>query len=182
MTGDFLALKKIDGNIIYAGMPTLFIYGKLEDYNAEDNYAETFKFNISPDEDIVVEADTIGGLVGNLVARTLKKGEIEFSGNRAVCVETTEKSTTLNSAVLNLSVCPIFNPDEEDFDFSILLGAEADKADGVKNISTALEKISQPGNVYSMDGKLLRSGATLNSLKSLGRGMYILNGVKVVVK
>lgn len=182
MTGDFLALKKIDGNIIYAGMPTLFIYGKLEDYNAEDNYAETFKFNISPDEDIVVEADTIGGLVGNLVARTLKKGEIEFSGNRAVCVETTEKSTTLNSAVLDLSVCPIFNPDEEDFDFSILLGGEADKADGVKNISTALEKISQPGNVYSMDGKLLRSGATLNSLKSLGRGMYILNGVKVVVK
>ena len=83
---------------------------------------------------------------------------------------------------MNLSVCPIFNPDEEDFDFSILLGAEADKADGVKNISTALEKISQPGNVYSMDGKLLRSGATLNSLKSLGRGMYILNGVKVVVK
>ena len=130
---------------------------------------------------IVVEPDTVGGLVGNLVARTLKKGEIEFSGNRAVCVET-EKGTTLNSAVLDLTLCPPIDPDEIEFDFSILLGAEADKADGVKNISTALEKISQPGNVYSMDGKLLRSGATLNSLKSLGRGMYILNGVKVVVK
>ena len=35
---------------------------------------------------------------------------------------------------------------------------------------------------YSMDGKLLRTGATLNSLKSLGKGAYILNGVKVVVK
>ena len=52
----------------------------------------------------------------------------------------------------------------------------------LSSMGTAIEKISQPGNVYSMDGKLLRTGATLNSLKSLGKGMYILNGVKVVVK
>lgn len=69
------------------------------------------------------------------------------------------------------------------YDFSISLGkAGRDVADGVKDIPAAIEKVSQPGNVYSMDGKLLRSGATLNSLKAMGNGIYIFNGVKVVVK
>ena len=52
----------------------------------------------------------------------------------------------------------------------------------MKNIPTAIEKISQPGDVYSIDGKLLKTGATLNNLKSLGQGTYILNGVKILVK
>ena len=59
---------------------------------------------------------------------------------------------------------------------------EGEEETGVKKVATAIEKISQPGAVYSMDGKLLRTNATLNSLKSLGKGMYILNGVKVLVK
>jgi len=77
--------------------------------------------------------------------------------------------------------CPNVDPEEE-YDFSICLNEEGDKADGVENIPAAIEKISQPGDVYSLDGKLLRSGATLNSLKAMGKGIYILNGVKVVVK
>ena len=51
-----------------------------------------------------------------------------------------------------------------------------------RDVSGVLKNISKPGNVYSMDGKLLMTGATLNSLKTLGKGMYILNGVKVLVK
>ena len=77
--------------------------------------------------------------------------------------------------------CPEVDSEGE-YDFSICIAADPDQADGVKDIPTAIEKISQRGDVYSMDGKLLRTGATLNSLKALGKGMYILNGVKVVVK
>ena len=84
--------------------------------------------------------------------------------------------------MLDLDTCPQVDSDAS-YDFSICLGqAGKDAADGVKDVSTAIEKIGQPGNVYSMDGKLLRTGATLNSVKALGRGMYILNGVKVLVK
>ena len=71
---------------------------------------------------------------------------------------------------------------EGDYDFAIFLGGEdgaADKADGIEK---TIEKISKAGDVYSIDGKLLMTGATLNSLKALGKGMYILNGVKVLVK
>ena len=79
--------------------------------------------------------------------------------------------------------CPVIDPNTEDYDYSICIAAAVkDVIDGVKDVSSAIEKINQRGDVYSMDGKLLMSGANLNSLKTLGRGMYILNGVKVVVK
>ena len=86
------------------------------------------------------------------------------------------------SAVLDISLCPVIDPYDE-FDFCISLGkVAADAVDGVKDVTSAVDKISQKGNVYSMDGRLLKTGATLNSLKTLGKGMYILNGVKVLVK
>ena len=177
----FLALKALE--TIEAGQPALFIYGDTLDYDAEDDYVEPIKFSIPGDAEIVVKGAMTNGLIGTLVTTPLDPCLIYFDGNHAACpTEDQSLAVTPCSAILDLDNCPQVDPNGE-YDFSICLGqAGTDAADGVKNIPTAIEKISQPGAVYSMDGKLLRTGATLNSLKSMGKGMYILNGVKVVVK
>jgi hypothetical protein len=177
----FLALKAIE--TLPAGEPIIFIYGDTTSYDAEDDYVEPVKFKISGNEKPVLESTTVNGLIGTMVTLPVDKYMIYFDGNHAAApAEGQSVSVTPGSAVLDLETCPQVDPNGS-YDFSICLGqAGNDVATGVKDVSTAIEKISQPGNVYSMDGKLLRTGATLNSLKSLGKGMYILNGVKVAVK
>ncbi|MBO7068127.1 MAG: discoidin domain-containing protein [Bacteroidaceae bacterium] len=174
--GVFLALKAIE--TIEAGQPALYIYGDTTTYDAEDDYVEPVQFTMPGTPELVVKGDTINGLIGTLVPLTLDEYEIRFNANY---VEV-GGGITACSAYISLDSCPEVDP-EGDYDFSIFLGeAGDDVTDGVKNVNTALEKISKAGNVYSIDGKLLRTGATLNSLKTLGKGMYILNGVKVLVK
>ncbi len=177
----FLALNALE--TIPAGEPALYIYGDTTEYDAEDDYVEPVKFKISGDEKPVLEGTTVNGLMGTLATYTLKNNEIYFNANYAAWPVEGGSSVAVTpcSAVLNLKECPEVDPEGE-YAFRICITSDPDAADGVKNIPAAIEKISQPGNVYSMDGKLLRTGATLNSLKSMGKGMYILNGVKVVVK
>ena len=178
----YLALKAV--LTIPAGEPALYIYGDTTYYDAEDDYMEPVKFTIAGDEKPVFEGKTVNGLIGTLVTLSLDKYLIYFNANyAAVPAEGQSLAVTPCSAVLDLEICPQVEADPDLYDFSICLGQAAKDVEvGVKDISSAIEKISQPGNVYSVDGKLLRSGATLNSLKALGKGMYILNGVKVYVK
>ena len=178
----FLALKAIE--TLPAGEPALYIYGDTLDYDAEDDTVEPIKFKISGNEKPVLEGTMVNGLIGTLVSYTLDNCQIYFNANYAAApVEGQTIGVTPCSAVLDLDNCPQVEAEPTLYDFSICLGqAGNDVADGVKNIASAIENISKPGNVYSMDGKLLRSGATLNSLKAMGKGMYILNGVKVIVK
>ena len=178
--GDFLALKKIE--TIPAGQPAFFIYGDTAYYDSKVDDAEPMKFTFPADEKLVLHGDTINGLIGIMGYHSLKPHEIYFSGNKAICIAATNYYIDFRwMASLDVLSCPDVDP-EGDYDFSICLFEEGNVADGVQDIPAAIEKISQPGDVYSLDGKLLRTGATLNSLKSLGKGMYILNGVKVAVK
>lgn len=174
----FLALKEIE--TIPAGEPAFYIYEDTTYYDSEADDAEPMKFTMPGTPELVEKGDTINGVIGSLVNHTLPAHEIYFSGNRAVCIGTTGYYLSGPCVALDMVSCPEVDP-AGDYDFSICLGEAADKADGI-DVAKTIEKVSQRGNVYSMDGKLLRTGATLNSLKSLGKGMYILNGVKVAVK
>ena len=176
---DYLALKAI--KTIPAGEPAFYIYQDTSWYDLEADDIEPMKFTIPAESELVTEGKTVNGLIGSIVKYTLKEHEIYFVGNHSVCIARAGYSVSGNRAILDIFACPEVDP-EGDYDFSICLDEEAKKALGVEAIPTAIEKISKPGNVYSMDGKLLRTGATLNSLKTLGKGMYILNGVKVLVK
>ena len=177
----FLALKAVE--TIEAGQPALFIYGDTTSYEAEDEYVEPIKFKVPGNGELAIKGTTENGLIGTLVRLTLEPGWIYFNANYVADVKTANSlAVTPCSAVLDISLCPVIDPYDE-FDFCISLGkVAADAADGVKDVTSAVDKISQKGNVYSMDGRLLKTGATLNSLKTLGKGMYILNGVKVLVK
>ena len=177
----FLALKAVE--TIEAGQPALFIYGDTTSYDAEDEYVEPIKFKVPGNGELAIKGTTENGLIGTLVSLTLEPGWIYFNANYVADVKTANSlAVTPCSAVLDISLCPVIDPYDE-FDFCISLGkVAADAVDGVKDVTSAVDKISQKGNVYSMDGRLLKTGATLNSLKTLGKGMYILNGVKVLVK
>ena len=178
--GSYLALKQIQS--IPAGEPVIYIYGDtLDSYDPDDDYVESIMLTRSAAEELVLEADTINGLVGSFANHPLAAREIYFEGNHPVCIGQTGYQLLGPCVSLDLDICPSFDPNE-DYDFAIFLGEAGDMAVGVENIPASVEKVSQPGNVYSIDGKLLRTGATLNSLKSMGKGMYILNGVKVLVK
>lgn len=49
-------------------------------------------------------------------------------------------------------------------------------------MNTVLQKVAATGELYTIDGRLVSRNANLNDLKRFGKGLYILNGVKVVVK
>ena len=182
--GSFLAVKEIQ--TIKAGEPVFYIFGDTLSYMADEDDAEPMKFTVAANPEFVAQGDTINGLIGCVANHNLAAREIYFSGNHAACAANLadfDKTTYYEGAgavVLDLDICPLFDTND-DYDFAIFLDEAGDKADGI-DAPTALGKISQPGNVYSMDGKLLRTGATLNSLKTMGKGMYILNGVKVLVE
>jgi hypothetical protein len=178
----FLALMALE--TIPAGEPALFIYGDTTVYDAEDDYVEPVTFTISGSEKPVLEGKMVNGLIGTLVSYALDEYQIFFTDNYVAAPGKGQAvSVTPCSAVLDLDNCPQVEAEPTLYDFSISLGKLAEDMEvGVKDISSAIEKISQSGNVYSMDGKLLRTGATLNSLKAMGKGTYILNGVKVIVR
>ncbi|MBR6128351.1 MAG: discoidin domain-containing protein [Bacteroidaceae bacterium] len=175
----FLAMKEI--STVTAGEPAIYIYSDTTRYASEEDDAEPVLFTMPGTPELVSEGKTINGMIACVQNHTLLPREIYFSGNHPVCIGSTGYFLRAGGVAVDLDNATAIEDDSE-ADFLIALGEAGDKADGVENIPAAIEKISQRGNVYSMDGKLLMTGANLNNLKTLGRGMYILNGVKVVVK
>ena len=70
-------------------------------------------------------------------------------------------------------------PEGAEYDIAIKING---KFDDMTSISNTVSNVAKRGNVYSLDGQILRQNATLNDVKSMGRGLYIINGVKVLVK
>jgi len=176
----FLALKEVE--TILAGQPAFYIYGDTTNYKKNEEDEEAMKFTIPEDTEFAFEPSyTVNGFEGTLQDHSLSPEEIYFSGNHPVCIASTGYYIAGTSVVLSIGAVTDVDPEGE-YDFSICLDETADDATGIKDVSAVVKKISEPGNVYSIDGKFLRSNATLNSLKALGKGTYILNGVKVVVK
>lgn len=178
----YLALKTVE--TIPAGDPALFIYGDTTYYEPDVDDMEPVLFTMPGEPEMVLKGATVNGLKGCISQYSLRENDIYFDGKDVLYAKTDGATTvTQCSAILKLEDCPVIDPTAETIDYSIWLGgAGVDVTDAVKNIPAAIQNIAKGGDVYSMDGKLLRTNATLNSLKALGKGMYILNGVKVLVK
>ena len=173
----FLALKQVE--TIEAGQPAFYILEDTTMYSAEDEPI-LVKFTMPAEPDFKLEGDTINGFIACMINQPIGVNDIYFEANFATSIGKTGYSITAPAVLVNQDLCPEVDPTAE-YDFSICLN-DADAVVGVKDVAATVKKIAQPGDVYSVDGKLLKTGATLNSLKSLGKGMYILNGVKVLVK
>ena len=189
---NFLALNKIAET--KAGVPYIAIIGNPEDYvESEEDLSETFEFQQIGDG-FVAKADSINGLVGTYDGLTADKGMVVFVDNTAataedkVVEETDEEGNTQYVSVSNRTVGRNsaylkFGYAEADpagtYDLVIKIDGTPTIMDGIQN---ALENVAKSGTVYDLSGRQVKKNATLNDLKGLGRGIYILNGVKVMVK
>ncbi|MBQ5655999.1 MAG: hypothetical protein IIV14_01015, partial [Bacteroidaceae bacterium] len=185
---NFLALNKITET--KAGVPYFAIVGSPEDYvESEEDLSETFEFQQIGDG-FAAKADSINGLIGTYEAMTVAKGVVVFDKNTAATAEdkvvenedgsfssVTNRSVGRNSAYLK------FGYTQADpagtYDLVIKIDGTPTIMDGIQN---ALENVAKSGTVYDLSGRQVKKNATLNDLKGLGRGIYILNGVKVMVK
>ena len=69
--------------------------------------------------------------------------------------------------------------DGAEYDLAIEINGKYDDWTGIQN---ALRTVSAEGAVYTISGKLVSSKATLKDVRSMGKGIYIMNGTKVIVK
>jgi len=172
----FAPIEKVE-----AGRPFVYISGEPEEYNPE-NPAESVKFHHG--YDLAPEA-VVGDLfAGTYVQKELGAGYIVTGGAFIATLGvhagdyplnklfTTEKYIT-NSVNAHGAYIILEEGAAGEVTFS-LDGTE----DGIVN---AIANINRNGKIYTIDGRLVGSG-NMNSLRRLGKGIYIFNGTKVVVK
>ena len=164
-----VTLAKVEGQKAIAGRPVIIVNGDTALYQAADAPVAVkvkHNYNIS-----ALEPQTSGILRGTYNATTVGDSVIVMSGNKFV-VTNADTSVGRNSAYIVSDNG--FDPKAE---LEIVLDGNAQ--DGIQ---TALVKVSKAGAVYTIDGRLVSRHATLNELSRFGRGTYILNGVKIIVK
>ena len=172
------------------GVPYIAIVGTPEDYiEGEEVTAEPYQFE-QAFTGFAAQADSINGLIGTYAATTAESGTVIFNKNTA---ETAEQkivedeegnfSTFDNRSVKAYSAYLKFGYNQIDpageYDLVIQINGTPTIMDGIES---TLESVAKSGTVYDMSGRQVKKNATLNDLKGLGRGIYILNGVKVMVK
>ncbi len=164
--GTTVTLSPIEGNVVEAGHPFIFISGTTDQY---DPSAETEALTFSHGYDIEREPMTVGELVGSYYGETIGAGKALASGNGFVVTKQSSSYVDENSAYISTDF---------DIEDTLALVLSDETFDSIEETVAA---VSQDGNIYSIDGKLIGKG-NLNTVKSLPRGIYILNGVKVLVK
>lgn len=172
------------------GVPYFTIVGTPEDYvEGEEVTADPYQFEQTL-AGFAAQPDSINGLIGTYAAITAEKGTVVFSKNTAATAEDKivedengDKHTESNRDVNAYSAYLKFGYQQVDptgeYDLVIQINGTPTIMDGIEN---ALESVAKSGTVYDLSGRQVKKNATLNDLKGLGRGIYILNGVKVMVK
>ena len=118
-------------------------------------------------------------LKGTYESIVIDKGEIYFEGNKFV-VNATDKDAimvALTRIEANKAYISTETPQDPKADVTVVWDENAE--DGIQ---TALANVSKAGAVYTIDGRMVSKHATLNEISNFGKGIYILNGTKVIVK
>ncbi len=165
--GTTLTLSPLTDNKAQAGQPFVFIDGDLQDYDAEDDTQELMTFTHG--YDLEAEPQTSGALVGTYYITLVEEGTAIAEGNAFSITTHVLSSVDANSAYI-----PGFETSDE-----ITIVVEEGEYNDIDTPSVS--SANQEENIYSIDGKLIGKG-NLKTVRSLARGIYIVNGVKVVVK
>ncbi len=181
----FIALNTIAET--KAGEPYIAIVGSTEDYiepaEGEEVSTEPFIFSQVGDG-FAPKAGYTNGLVGLYNATfTAPAGSVVFVNNTATVaedkvVEDAEGNftATSNRTVGAYSAWLSFGITEADpagtYDLVLQIGGTP-TADGIQN---TLQNVAKSGTIYDLSGRQVKANGTLNDIKSLGRGIYILNG------
>ena len=158
-----------------AGRPFIYILNELEDYDA-DNDAEIV--TLSHGYDIVTAPKTEQALKGTFTAITLDRGQVYAEGN-AFVVNRISKHAAMDACELSANRAYIATEEGFDPDTALEISIDLSIEDG---IAETLNRVARSGAIYTLDGRLVSRHGNVNDLSRYGKGIYILNGVKVVVK
>ncbi len=155
---------------VQAGRPFIYINGQTTDYiEGEDAEPVSFAHGYTID---AVEPDTAHLLKGTYAAMSIQRGVICARGNALVVNKDNSTTIPANSAYIADG-----KPYETTATYSIVIDVN-----GEDGINAALANVSRGGELYTVEGRLISRRATLNDLRALGRGVYILGGTKVMVR
>lgn len=172
----FVPIEKVE-----AGHPFIFINGDPEEFNAE-NPEETVTFHHG--YDLAPEA-VVGDLfAGSYVQKELGAGYIvtggafiETLGSHAGDYPLNKLFTTETFITNSVNAHGAYIILEEG-----VAGAVTFSLDGTEDsIADAIATINRTNKIYTIDGRLVGTG-NINSLRGLGKGIYIVGGKKVIVK
>lgn len=123
------------------------------------------------------EPKSQAGVYGTFVDTKIGSGNVAFTGNESKGVEDEEFTVAAGTGYLKYG--EVAMPEGATYDLAIEIDGQFDDW---TSISNAIQTVAKRGDIYNMNGQIIRQNASLNDVKSLGRGIYILNGVKVLVK
>ena len=160
-----------------AGRPFIYILDEPDAY-VEGSETEIIAFNHG--YDLVTEPQTQNALKGTFSTITLDRGEAYAKGNTFV-VNTVSKNTPITDSRITVGANRAYISVDEKFDLEAELEVSIDETieDG---IAETLNKVTRSGAIYTLDGRLVSTKGNLNDLRRSGKGLYIINGVKVIVK
>jgi hypothetical protein len=172
LEGTTVKLAKVNGAAI-GGRPFIIVNGNTEEFNERmDDEPDMVQLKHGY-EITATEPQTSGLLKGSYTSQVVGAGVIIAEGNNLVIGKRSNTSIGANSAYVS--------GEEPIADLGATLEVIWDET-APDGIQTALQNVSKSGEVYTIDGRLVSRKASLNDLSRFGKGIYILNGVKVVVK
>lgn len=189
----FGPIEKVD-----AGRPYILIAGSPNDYVWVDDDPETeadetqrpvkkdVKFHHG--DDFVTKAQDTNVLKGTFTQKEIDGGYI-VSGGALLDVlgqyaTDQERNKFYATADAITDKVPAFNAymgegDKVALNAGVTITIKFDEEDAIANVVT---EVAKGGAIYTIDGRLVSKHGNLNTLRRLGKGTYILNGKKVLVK
>ena len=89
-------------------------------------------------------------------------------------IDAADSSTAIDSDRAYIATEDSYSSSDE-----ILISFDNNPEDGISGV---LQKVARDGEIYTLDGRLVNRNGNLNSLRGAQPGVYIVNGVKVIIK
>ena len=179
--GQMYTVAKVEGTSVtlspiadaFPGRPFIYINGETEDYVADDDPVSlSFLHGYS----FVAEPQTDAALKGTFTALTPGAGYIIVDDN-------SKNAFTVSRPMMENSSVPAHGAYiASDVALSVGDAITIEISTEEDGIQSALSSVTRSGAIYTLDGLKVAEKGNLNTLKNLGRGVYILNGTKVTVK
>lgn len=180
-----LTLIPVQDNLVKAGTPYVLI-ANLADFDDEyvneaDDEGVEGRYHAVAFEFAGTELNTIArtwkSLVGNYYGAKVPKGSILPKENGFQAVKGTSQTIGGNAAYIAAEL----DENPETGKWPTIEVEIAENSEIADNINTVITQVSKNGAIYTIDGKFVGNG-NINTVKNMGRGIYVINGVKVAVK
>lgn len=180
-----LAFNKIEE--AKAGQPVLYLNGDTAQFDKEMEME--FESLTLTGTEFAAEPDSVGGIHGTYayawvdpdITVVVAGGNFAQEGNHfeeASGEDNTDctRDISANTGYIIPAENHIDNFNAADYDLVITLKKGANAIENITNV------FSNRGDIYTTDGRLVKKNGTLSDVKSMGRGLYIIGGAKVLVK